>query len=121
MEEIKTKAARLPNKIEALIPIVVLLAIMISNYVLGWGQDPHIPVLIACAVAMIVGKICGHSYTDMLTGALNAVSQSLEAIIIILCVGCLIGSFEWAVMTRIMPAITVATAKPVRPNCAMML
>lgn len=96
MEEIKTRAARLPNKVEAAIPIVVLLVIMISNYVLEWGQDPHIPVLIAVAVAMIIGKICGYTYQDMLTGALDAVSQSLEAIIIILCVGCLIGSFEWA-------------------------
>lgn len=95
MSEQKTRAVRLPNKLEALIPIVVLLAIMISNYVLGWGQDPHIPVLIACAVAMIVGKVCGHTYKEMLAGALDAVSQSLEAIIIILCVGCLIGSFEW--------------------------
>ena len=89
------KAVRLPNKIEALLPIVVLLAIMISNYVLGWGQDPHIPVLIACAVAMGVGALCGVSYKDMLAGALDAVSQSLEAIIIILCVGCMIGSFTW--------------------------
>lgn len=113
MEEIKTKAARLPNKIEALIPIVVLLAIMISNYVLGWGQDPHIPVLIACAVAMIIGKICGHSYADMLTGALNAVSQSLEAIIIILCVGCLIGSFEWA---GTIPAVVYYGLKIITPG-----
>lgn len=96
MKEQKTRPVRLPNRLEALIPIIVLLTIMISNYVLGWGQDPHIPVLIACAIAMIVGKMCGHTYQDMLAGALNAVSQSLEAIIIILCVGCLIGSFEWA-------------------------
>lgn len=89
------KAERLPNKIEALIPVVFLLGIMILNYVLGWGQDPHIPVLLACAVAMVVGKVCGVSYKDMLAAGLDAVSQSLEAIIIILCVGCLIGSFEW--------------------------
>lgn len=103
----------MPNKLEALIPIVVLLAIMISNYVLGWGQDPHIPVLIACAVAMIVGKICGHSYADMLAGALNAVSQSLEAIIIILCVGCLIGSFEWA---GTIPAVVYYGLKLISPG-----
>ena len=113
MEELKTKAARMPNKLEALIPIVVLLAIMISNYVLGWGQDPHIPVLIACAVAMIVGKICGHSYADMLAGALNAVNQSLEAIIIILCVGCLIGSFEWA---GTIPAVVYYGLKLISPG-----
>ena len=95
MAEKNVKAVRLPGKIEALLPIVVLLAIMISNYVLGWGQDPHIPVLIACAVAMGVGKLCGVSYQDMLTGALDAVNMSMEAIIIILCVGCMIGSFTW--------------------------
>ncbi|MBR5229275.1 MAG: Na+/H+ antiporter NhaC, partial [Firmicutes bacterium] len=71
------KAVRLPNKIEAMLPIVVLLALMIGNYILGWGQDPHIPVLIACAVAMLVGKLCGVSYQEMLTGALDAVSASL--------------------------------------------
>lgn len=96
MSSTSGKGVRLPNKIEAIIPIVVLLSIMISSYVLDWGFDPHIPVLIACVVAGIIGKICGHSYNDMLTGFLNAVNQSLEAIIIILCVGCLIGSFEWA-------------------------
>lgn len=96
MTEQKERTERLPSKLEALIPIVFLLVIMISNYVLGWGQDPHIPVLLACAVAMVIGKLCGYSYADMLKGALDAVSQSLEAIIIILCVGCLIGSFEWS-------------------------
>jgi NhaC family Na+:H+ antiporter len=96
MTQQQSAAVRLPSKIEALIPIVILLVIMISNYVLGWGQDPHIPVLIAAAAAMIVGKICGNSFQKMLAGALDAVSQSLEAIIIILCVGCLIGSFEWS-------------------------
>lgn len=93
--EKEKKTPRLPSKIEALIPIVVLLAIMISNYVLGWGQDPHIPVLIAVVVAMAIGKLCHYSYQEMLAGFLDAVNQSMEAIIIILCVGCLIGSFEW--------------------------
>ena len=53
MEKEQRTKTRLPGKIEALVPIAVLLAIMISNYVFDWGQDPHIPVLIACAAAMI--------------------------------------------------------------------
>jgi len=72
METQKNPAKRLPNKIEALIPIVVLLGIMISNYVFDWGQDPHIPVLIACAAAMIVGWRCGYNYKEMLAAALDA-------------------------------------------------
>ena len=35
MTEEKTRAVRLPSKVEALLPIVFLLAIMISNYVFG--------------------------------------------------------------------------------------
>ena len=75
METQKNPAKRLPNKIEALIPIVVLLGIMISNYVFDWGQDPHIPVLMACAVAMLVGWRCGYNYKEMLASALDAVNQ----------------------------------------------
>ena len=110
--ETKNKASRLPSKIEALIPIVALLVVMIMNYVLKWGQDPHIPVVYACAIAMIVGRICGHSYQEMLQGGLNAVSQSLEAIIIILCVGCLIGTFEHA---GTIPAVVYYGLKLINP------
>lgn len=96
MKENQIKTPRMPNKLEASLPIIVLLTIMISNYVFHWGQDPHIPVLIACVIAMLVGGFCGFSFKKMLAGALSAVSQSLEAIIIILFVGCLIGAFEWS-------------------------
>lgn len=89
----ESSKVRLPNKVEAIIPIVFLLTLMITNYALGWGLDPHIPVTLSCGVAMIIGKLCGYSYKDMLAAGLEAVNQSLEAIIIILLVGCLIGSF----------------------------
>lgn len=89
----EASSVRLPSKIEAFIPIVFLLTLMITNYILKWGQDPHIPVTLACGVAMIIGKLCGYKYKEMLAAALEAVNQSLEAIIIILLVGCLIGSF----------------------------
>lgn len=89
----KNKTVRLPNKVEAAIPIIFLLTIMITNYALGWGLDPHIPVTLSCGVAMIIGKLCGYNYKEMLASGLEAINQSLEAIIIILLVGCLIGSF----------------------------
>lgn len=117
-EEIEARGARLPSKLAALVPIVVLLVIMITNYVQGWGQDPHIPVVIACAFAMIVGAAYGHSYKDMLAGALDAVSQSLEAIIIILFVGCLIGSFEWG---GTIPAVVFYGLKIISPKAFLPL
>lgn len=111
--ENSTKEVRLPTKLEAALPIVVLLVIMILNYILDWGADPHIPVIIACAFAMLVGGRAGHSYKEMLAGGLDAVSQSLEAIILILFVGCLIGSFEWA---GTIPAVVYYGLKIITPR-----
>lgn len=113
MESQMKKTVRLPNKLEAVLPIVVLLAIMIANYILDWGADPHIPVIIASAVAMFIGVRVGHTYKEMLAGALDAVSQSLEAIILILFVGCLIGSFEWA---GTIPAVVYYGLKTITPS-----
>ena len=64
MSEKTPKAVRLPNKLEALLPIIVLLTLMILNYALGWGQDPHVPVLLAAVTAMFVGKACGQKLKD---------------------------------------------------------
>ncbi|MGF6375274.1 NhaC family Na+:H+ antiporter [Clostridiales Family XIII bacterium PM5-7] len=87
---------RLPSKIEALLPIIALLALMISNYVFEWGVDPHVPVLIAAIVACVIGVFCGQSIKDMLNAAMDSISQSLEALLILMLVGCLVGSFEWS-------------------------
>lgn len=96
MSEKKTRPERTPNKIESLLPIIVLLTLMILNYVLDWGQDPHIPVLFAAVTAVIVGLVCGQNIKDILAAGYDSISQSLEALFILIFVGCLVGSFEWA-------------------------
>ena len=95
VENTKTKTVRLPHWWEALLPIVVLLVVMVCNYAFQWGQDPHIPCLIATAVAMFVGKACGLTYADCLGGAVNALNRTMEAILVLFCIGTLIGSWEW--------------------------
>ncbi|SCJ39032.1 Malate-2H(+)/Na(+)-lactate antiporter [uncultured Eubacterium sp.] len=91
----EAKKPRLPNKFEACIPIIVLLGLMICNYLLDWGQDPHIPVLLAACAACFVGKFCGQNFKSMLAAGIDSISQSMEAFLILLFVGCLVGSFEW--------------------------
>ncbi len=91
----ETKKTRLPNKFEAILPILVLLGLMISNYMLSWGVDPHIPVLIAAIVACAVGIFCGQNIKDLINAAIDSISQSMEALLILIFVGCLVGSFEW--------------------------
>lgn len=108
----ETRKHRLPNKIEALIPILVLLGIMIASFKLGWGIDAHIPCLIATIVAMFVGKGCGYSYQEMLDGATNALSRTMEAILILFCIGTLIGSWEFC---GTIPAVVFYGLKVITP------
>lgn len=91
----EAKKPRLPNKFEACIPIIVLLGLMMCNYLLDWGQDPHIPVLLAACAACFVGKFCGQKFKNMLAAGIDSISQSMEALLILIFVGCLVGSFEW--------------------------
>ncbi len=91
----EVKKPRFPNKFEACLPIIVLLGLMMCNYLLEWGQDPHIPVLVAAITACFIGKLCGQKFKNMLAAGIDSISQSMEALLILLFVGCLVGSFEW--------------------------
>ena len=90
------KAERLPNKFEACLPVLVLLGLMVANSVLEWGNDPHLYVLMAVITVVLVAKRCGICYKDMLAAGFDSLFQSLEAIFILLFVGCLVGTFEYA-------------------------
>ena len=59
----KTRAVRLPNVVEALIPIVVMMGLMIYglNFTDETYVDAHMPLAVSIVVACIVGGICGHS------------------------------------------------------------
>ncbi|MDI9473140.1 MAG: Na+/H+ antiporter NhaC [Tissierellia bacterium] len=93
---------RLPTKFEAVLPILVLLGIMIPNYAMDWGLDPHMPLVLATAVAMVIGKMCGMNYTEIMSGGLKTIEQSMEALLILMLVGCLTGAW---IMTGTIPAI----------------
>ena len=85
----------LPNKFLAILPVLALLGLMLANYLFEWGQDPHMYVLIAACVCAFVGFLCKIPIKEMLAAGYDAVAQSLEAMFILLFVGCLVGSFEW--------------------------
>ena len=90
----KEKQVRAPSMIEALIPIIVMMGLMI--YCLnfdGFYVDAHMPLVISIAVACIVGCVCGHSFSDILAGMVERLSATLEAILILCTVGFLVSSF----------------------------
>lgn len=99
----KVKEVRLPNFIEAIIPIVVMMGLMLYGFI---GEsvyvDAHMPLLISIIVACIIGIRCGHSFSDMMAGMLDRLNASMEAILILCTVGILVSSF---IMSGTIPAL----------------
>lgn len=96
------KAVRAPNFIEALIPVVIMMVLMIYGIHEDIYVDAHIPLIVSIVVACIIGTLCGHSFSDMLAGMLDRLNATMEAILILCTVGLLVASF---LMSGTIPAL----------------
>jgi NhaC family Na+:H+ antiporter len=75
---------------EALISILGLI-FFISLAILHYESDAHVPILLGVFVAAIIGLRAGFSWKEVETGMLNGITNSLQAIVILLIIGILIG------------------------------
>ena len=100
----KTRTVRLPNVVEALIPIVVMMGLMIYglNFTDETYVDAHMPLAVSIVVACVIGCVCGHSFSDMLAGMVDRLNATMEAILILCTVGLLVASF---LMSGTIPAL----------------
>lgn len=101
-ETTKKRTVRLPNFVEALIPIVVMMVLMIYGLQGDYYVDAHMPLVVSIVVACIIGCICGHSFSDMLAGMIDRLNATMEAILILMTVGLLVASF---IMSGTIPAL----------------
>ena len=90
----KTKA---PSLLQALIPLLALI-VMLSSSVYLFGEDSsygpnQIALLIAAAIAVIIGFRNGFSWQQIEEGITEGISVALGAMLIILAVGSLIGTW----------------------------
>lgn len=92
-----SKQIKEASLLDALIPIAVLIALLASSVTL-YGSDSsygpnQIALLFAMFVAAIVGLKNGYSWSEIEKGIVKGISLSLGAILILLAVGALIGSW----------------------------
>ncbi len=90
-----TKEIRKPKLWEAMIPIVFMMVFMILATVV-WGVEPHVPIVLSCVVAALVAARCGYTWQGISSAILDSINRAVEALLIIMCVGMLIGSWVWA-------------------------
>ena len=109
------KTVRLPSIVEAFLPIITMVCLMVYvfNFSDGAYDAAHMPLVIAICIACIVGGICGHSFSDMLEGIIERLTATLEAILILLTVGLLISSF---MISGTIPAVIYYGLKLLTPQ-----
>lgn len=91
MSKVKTK--REASLFEALIPIIVLIGVLIPA-ILVFGQDPHIPIVIAAVVAAALAITrLGYTWNEIEEGILKTINMGMQAIIILMIIGMIIGTW----------------------------
>ncbi len=88
----KKRTKRQPKLWEALVPIIGM-AVIIVYSMLILGIDPHIPIVISTVLAGLMALWVGCTWEDIRDGMLQSIFRAVEALIIVMCVGMLIGSW----------------------------
>lgn len=84
------KLPRKPTLLVASLPILVLM-ICLAVAIIVYEGSPHIPLIMASCVAGIISLVLGNKWKDVETGFINTIQMSMQAILILMIVGALVG------------------------------
>ncbi len=96
----------------AVIPVLFLIAALFVTIVV-LKQDPHIPLLLAAAVAAAVGALHGQRWPDIQKGMIHGISLAMGAVLILMVVGTMIGTW---ISGGIVPAMMFYGLKILSPG-----
>ena len=68
-------------------------AVLIFIGVVVCGAEPQIPLIFSCTIASLLSLYLGFSWEEILHGMLSGIEQALEAVIILLLIGVLVGTW----------------------------
>ncbi|NLT48081.1 MAG: Na+/H+ antiporter NhaC, partial [Clostridiales bacterium] len=111
------KETRLPKLWEALVPAVFMMVLIIVCTV-KWGIEPHIPIVVSCAVAALMAYRCGYRWDAIISGILDSIARATEALIIVMIVGMLIGTW---VLAGTMPAMVYYGLDLISPSAFLVV
>ena len=96
-----------------------LLAIVMFGCVVGLGSEPQIPMVFGCLIAGCIAMYLGFSWDEVLDSMVKGIVDSLEAILILLCIGMLVGVWiiSGTVPTMIYYGLQVVTPQLFLPIC----
>ncbi|MCK5136184.1 MAG: Na+/H+ antiporter NhaC [Bacteroidales bacterium] len=111
------KEARQPNLLQALIPIVVLITLLVLN-VTNFGDHTldganQFALILASAVAGIVAIYLGVKWTDIQTSMVKSISSAMPSILILLMIGALAGTW---LLSGVIPTLIYYGLKVFHPK-----
>ena len=87
------KVKREATLFEALIPIIVLIGVLVPSIMI-YGESPHIPIVVGAIIAASVAIIrLGYSWSDLEEGVLKTINMGMQAILILMIIGMIIGTW----------------------------
>lgn len=69
------------------------LALVMFVCVVGFGSEPQIPMVAGCAFAGFVACYLGFGWEEILDAAVKGIMESMEAVLILMCIGMLVGTW----------------------------
>ena len=78
------------------IGIMLFLIAIISAGMNWWGADVHIPLLLAATVAASIAIMNGFKWDELLEGVVETISSAMGAIIILMIIGMVVGTWKAA-------------------------
>ena len=88
----KVRAKRKPTFLESIIPIIAMLLILtIGKGVLGYSTEPLL-ILVACVSAFVAYRV-GITWDEMLDEISNKIAKGMPAILILVTVGAMVGTW----------------------------
>lgn len=92
-KEPKVRQKRQARLWEAFLPIAALIIVLYIGLVI-YGTDAHVPLVIASAVAVFVAIFqLGYTWKEIEEGILKTINMGMQAIIILMIVGMLVGTW----------------------------
>jgi NhaC family Na+:H+ antiporter len=81
-----------PGLLLALIPIICV-AVFLYVGIVRLGADAQIPLIAAAIIATLIGMLLGYTWKDMEESVIKSISMALQACVILMIIGALIGSW----------------------------
>jgi len=76
----------------SLVPVLSLILFLFTG-IFVLGTDPHLPLILAAVVAAFIGSRAGFGWKDLQVSIVSSISISMPAILILMAIGILIGTW----------------------------